>query len=511
MYDAVIFTDMSTKVYHVRPLGAYRIASELRKHGYSVLVVDFFGKWLTDRKNFIRLLKKIISPQTKFVGYSGTFFSLDNSIKDQVESWQEWTGVELRTWPTQKLETIRQINSLIKDLNPECKIFYGGAQASNLNKLQETNIDYVVQGLADGVIVEIMRNLTDKKHIKFNVKNNLRVIDYDIFASGFDFPHSLTRYESSDCFESNEILPLETSRGCIFKCAFCSYPLLGRKKDHEDYNKNPSVLAQELKDNWQRFGVTNYMFVDDTFNESTYKLEQIYQAIKLSGVDIKFSCYLRLDLLERFPEQIELLKNMGIQSCFLGIETLNAEAGRAIGKTNNSDKVKNALEKCRAVWGANVSIYASFIVGLPNETEQTVDEWMDWVYNRKDLIDAYYLRQLHISQSQFPSELCKNPEQYGYQIIKDQNHKINWINNTGMDLSQSRQISDRWMEHSWHTNRLSISGFEAMGLQNLGYSVKELKQWTLNTMPYSDFAERYRQKFARYQQKLFDYLENQIN
>jgi len=508
MYDAVIFTDMSTKVYHVRPLGAYRLASELRQHGYSVLVVDFFSKWLVDPKHLIQLLKKTISTQTKFVGYSGTFFSLDNSIKEQVGSWQEWVGDELYTWPTQKFETIKLINAQIKNLNPKCKILYGGAQAAYLNnRLQEANVDYVVQGLADGVILEIMRKLSEGQHIKFNLKNNLRVIDHDIFASGFDFPHSFTRYEDSDCFDSNEILPLETSRGCIFKCAFCSYPLLGRKKNHEDYNKNVTVLAQELKDNWQRFGVKNYMFVDDTFNESTYKLEQIYQAIKLSEVDIGFNCYLRLDLLERFPEQIELLKNMGIQSCFLGIETLNADAGKAIGKTNHPDKIKNALEKCRTVWGSNVGIYASFIVGLPNDTEETVNEWMSWVYSRRDLIDAYYLRHLQIIHSQFSSDLSKNPERYGYKITEDHNNNVIWVNNVGMESSQAEKISKRWMEHSWHTGRLGVSGFEAMGLQNLGYSLKELQQWTLDTMPYGDFADRYKQKFARYQQKLFDFLD----
>ena len=70
-----------------------------------------------------------------------------------------------------------------------------------------------------------------------------------------------------------------------------------------------------------------------------WKLQQIYQAIKTSGVDLRFSAFVRLDLLERFPEQIPLLKKMGLRSVFFGLESLNDESLKVIGKGIKSEKI----------------------------------------------------------------------------------------------------------------------------------------------------------------------------
>ena len=39
------------------------------------------------------------------------------------------------------------------------------------------------------------------------------------------------RFEKNDFILPGESLPLELSRGCIFKCRFCQYPNIGKDKD----------------------------------------------------------------------------------------------------------------------------------------------------------------------------------------------------------------------------------------------------------------------------------------
>jgi len=504
MYDAIFFTDMSSKVYHVRPLGAYRLASELRTHGYRVLVVEYFSKWLKSKKDLIKLLQTVISKDTLFVGYSSTFFSNDNKIKESVDSYDNYYGLtKLTTWPAD-VQTINFINKYIKTLNPDIKIVYGGASAVNLSShLQNSSVDFVVQGLADTTVVEIMNSLKNKKHIPYNLKNNMKVIDHDIFATKFNFTDSFTQYEASDCFDTDEVLSLETSRGCLFKCSFCAFPLIGRKKNDPSYHKPTSVIASELKRNYEMFNVTKYMFVDDTFNESTEKLIHVRDAIKQSGVDIKFTCYLRLDLLNRYPEQIGLLKEMGIQSAFLGIETLNKDAGTAIGKTSHPDKVKASLQMLRDEWGEDVATHGSFIAGLPHETEETIDTWMDWVYN-SDLLSGFFISELSLKGS-FSSDITRNPAKYGYQV-----DDWKWINNKGLDIIKAREISGKWMKKSWDNRRLKISGWDMLGLQNLGYEFDTLKNLVINDLPFKEMALKYESKFDRYRTTLFNYLEKQL-
>ena len=48
-YDVIMFTDVAAQYGHIKPLGAYRLASELRAHGYSVKVIDY--SWPTSTKH----------------------------------------------------------------------------------------------------------------------------------------------------------------------------------------------------------------------------------------------------------------------------------------------------------------------------------------------------------------------------------------------------------------------------------------------------------------------------
>lgn len=505
-FDAVIFTDMSSKIWHVRPLGAYRLASELRYHGYSVLVVDFLSKWLNQRKQFLLLLKKILSHNTLFVGYSGTFFSTDNQIKRTLEGHRDYFGlVGITNWPT-TTENMRIVNNCIKTLAPEAKIFYGGAQANTINnKLEDSGIDYVVQGFADGLIVDLLDRLKEKRTIQYdlNLSKKIKIINHDLLAKNFNFPESITSFHESDFIQSTEVLPLETSRGCLFKCKFCAFPLLGRKKGDPEYHKHISRLTNELVSNYKNFGVTKYTIIDDTFNETTDKLKEIYKSITDSQIKIEFSCYLRLDLLERYPEQISLLYKMGLRSCFLGIESLNPNSARSIGKSSSIPAVKKTLSLIKEVWKEDVSVFCSFIAGLPNDDEESINEWMNWVYDNENLIDSFVLVPLAFSQkSLWPSEIGKEPEKFGYQFENQ-----TWTNNMGLTQSRAKDICNQWMEKSWNTSRLKIAGWEMMGIQNLGYSSEELRKYTLDQLPIDDFATRYIDRFTTYRNNLLAYVD----
>jgi hypothetical protein len=50
----------------MRPLGAYRLASHLRDHGYDIQVIDFIHR--LDKEQIFKLVKKFITPETKFIG-----------------------------------------------------------------------------------------------------------------------------------------------------------------------------------------------------------------------------------------------------------------------------------------------------------------------------------------------------------------------------------------------------------------------------------------------------------
>ena len=87
-----------------------------------------------------------------------------------------------------------------------------------------------------------------------------------------------------------------------------------------------------------------------------------------TGEKIQFNAYLRLELMKRWPEQIDILRDMGIVAGQIGIETLNYPSAKAIGKGIETKDVYDTVKKMRKSWGKDAKIHSGFILGLPYET-----------------------------------------------------------------------------------------------------------------------------------------------
>ena len=182
-----------------------------------------------------------------------------------------------------------------------------------------------------------------------------------------------------------------------------------------DYLRNAELIKEEMIFNYENYGTTSYFFGDDTFNDSTFKIETLHNAIISLPFKINFTCYLRLDLLHRYQEQIPMLTNMGLISPFFGIESLNQRSATSIGKGMDSGKVKDfLLELYYDKWKEQVPIYLSFIIGLPYETKQSIEETFKWV-SSTDLTPSFQPLSI-FSDSLYKSEFEKNIDKYGYNI-----------------------------------------------------------------------------------------------
>jgi radical SAM superfamily enzyme YgiQ (UPF0313 family) len=500
-FDAVIFTDGQVMSFHYKTLGAYRVATELRNAGYSVLVIDFFGEWCAKEEDLYALLKKCISSSTKMVGYASTFFTWSVPEDNKTTYRSTRNALELSFFPTY-YEKIAQYNSFIKELSPNAKIVYGGNRASEVNEeLYNVGLDYIVRGLADKMIVDLMDEIVSGRGGRFSdVVQGVKIIDYDFKGAMFDFTQALTRYEPEDFISANEVLPLETSRGCIFKCSFCEYPLLGRKASEKGYHKTRDILTREFADNYEKLGVSNYIFVDDTFNESTEKLLEINAAIKDSGVPVRFFAYLRADLVKAFPEQIELLKEMGLQTAFYGIETLNPKAARAIGKGGDIEALKKSITHSKDVWGDDVLVFGSFIFGLPYEDEASINEWMSWVYQSN--LDCFAVNPLYLVSSLWKSEITRNPEKYGYTFTSKE-ADFGWVNNQGLTQAHAKLLSEKWMDQSLRSHRLTASAWQAMLLQKYNISINTLCRTPRQSVEWQAICKNTASEWEEYKAKVF--------
>ena len=127
-------------------------------------------------------------------------------------------------------------------------------------------------------------------------------------------PNAAVKYEERDYIQPQEVLTLELARGCKFKCKFCAYPILGVKGD---YSRCGDSVREELLENYEKWGVTNYTVSDETINETPAKLAKLANAIKQLPFQPHLAGFIRADLLINKPETWQDLWDMGLRSHFL--------------------------------------------------------------------------------------------------------------------------------------------------------------------------------------------------
>lgn len=419
--------DSDASIYPVlRSIGPYQVASVLRDVGYTVKVIDYFPFLLHFKfEDLISIVEKYIGDETIWVGFSTTFFYGYGR-----------TQTPNKTYSLHPLQNkkIFELKNKILSINSKIKIVLGGAESWRKEFDNFTN--YYIEGYADTSVVELTKYIVGKN--PFFQINSKSVIN-DRTAINFDFSNYGFSWHSSDMIDKNESLPIEIARGCIFKCAYCNYPMNGKKK--LDFIKKPEVLLSEFNRNYDLYGTTSYMYTDDTHNDSLDKLKFLYDEVysKLS-FKIKFSSYLRLDLIRAHPEMIPLLRESGLHSCFFGIESLNYESNKSVGKGMQMEKTIDILQLLKKEW-PNVFMQAGFIVGLPNDSKETLTNWLQIITEKSFPLDRISLNPLHLYKDQgefgyWFNDIEKYPDKYGYTFLNNSD----WINNTGLTRNEAIQM-----------------------------------------------------------------------
>jgi radical SAM superfamily enzyme YgiQ (UPF0313 family) len=256
------------------------------------------------------------------------------------------------------------------------------------------------------------------------------------------------------------------------------------------------LIKDELYHNYEKYGTTNYFLCDDTFNDSTVKIEQLHKAITSLPFKIKFTTYLRLDLLYAHKTQIAMLQEMGLASPFFGIESFNQKSASVIGKGMNVDKAKDfLLELYHDHWKEQIPITCSFIIGLPHETKETAQLTYEWV--KRSPINAVFFPLALTSKTFYKSEFNTNYADYGYDLDLDTGH---W-ENENFNYTDANQLAEMYNEELMRKNDYPSSWF-LMTLLNHGYSLSEASSTQIKDINYNKILRNRQKNVKAYKLKL---------
>ncbi len=491
---------------YIRPVGAFQIANVLRRAGYTVQVIDQFP-WIVHLgvDQILKLFDKFVGPETLWIGFSTNWFRRINRTHSgntgRVELVEKTHEDFVNNTRVFTLEEVDIVKNFVYSKNPNVKFVAGGARSfigrtGDLKPL----IDVYVEGYGDIEALKLTKWLEDPSYSDISFSQNedgSLGLRSEPKAEGFDFQNFKFTWAPEDLVNSGEALPMEIARGCIFNCAFCSYPLNGRKK--LDYLKDPMILKEQFEENYERFGTQHYFFLDDTFNDSPQKLEILYEQVfsKLK-FKIGFSAFMRLDLFHAHPHTIDLMKEMGVDGAQFGIESLNYDANKTIGKGISRDRIRDTLVKIKNSWGDAI-VDSQFIIGLPNEDEASIRSWIEELMEPDyplDFvkIDALFLNRSSKETKTWQSQFELNPEKFGYTFPTS--NPMAWVNNRGFSQADAFRLK---REYEGNNKEGLVKKKDKMawviyhGHKNIGVSTRALdlkKQGKVDTITSLDYQTR---------------------
>ena len=233
-------------------------------------------------------------------------------------------------------------------------------------------IDIAVLGEGEGTLVEIVRAIESDRALDtvagLVFRNGDRAIrtacrkPMDINRLPLPARHlmPLGRYRTLGL-----PLTLTTSRGCPYKCSFC----VGRKMGGESVRyRSPDLVADELEQ-IVSVGFHQVNIADDLFTANHRHCRKICNEILRRELPIRWTAFARGDTVSE--TLLKQMKAAGCQAISFGVESANPGILAAIRKGIMPQQVIKAVELCLQT---GVTPYASFILGLPGETAETLQE-----------------------------------------------------------------------------------------------------------------------------------------
>lgn len=168
--------------------------------------------------------------------------------------------------------------------------------------------------------------------------------------SSFDSRHDLTLY------------PLLTSRGCPYKCTYCSVPAISGSK--WIYRSADSII-KELDHVRNVLGLDRFVIVDDNFTLHKRRTEAVCQAIIDRGYNFTWSCGNGIRADRIWPDTAALMYQAGCREVAFGIESMDPDVFAGLIKGEEIEDIRHGIS---VVQGAGIRVTGFFMIGLPDST-----------------------------------------------------------------------------------------------------------------------------------------------
>ena len=277
----------------------------------------------------------------------------------------------------------------IKQLNPTAKIVVGGYAPSIMpDKFDDWGINHLVIGEGELAMLDIVEGKPKPRIIKGD-KIELDLLPY-INRSFYNYPK-----EQMLPFVPNQPLPMVTmiaGRGCIFFCNYC------QPAENILYGKPYRVrsvkhVIGELIELRNKYPFSSILFWDDTFTINKQWIYEFCDAYQANGFNQKIIACCRADIICNNLDMIKRLKEIGLMSFVIGIESGSQRMLDFLKKGTTVEQNKEAIAICHRL---GIETFTTFMLGLPTETKEEQQATIDLIkYSAPDTYSLFYFKPIY--------------------------------------------------------------------------------------------------------------------
>lgn len=294
-----------------------------------------------------------------------------------------------------------ELCDMFHEHNPKCKVIMGGFHASAMPEEALEHCDQVIAGEGENVILDCVEGRNNDKIVRVHPIEDLDTCPFP------DYSILKTPVQAANVI---------SSRGCPFKCAFCSTsrmlaPYRTRSVDN---------VIEEIR-MYKKMGFKYLNFEDDNFTANKERAKEICRRMIAENLTFKETFFFGRTDLAKDDEMLTLLKEAHLTRVLIGIESLNQKALDAVDKHQNIDNIIAAAEACKR---HGIRVIASIVLGIDEDTISDMDRSIQFASD----IDAYQLQ---------PAVLTPLPGTPVYEQFVKENRMLfkDWSQHDFMDVT----------------------------------------------------------------------------
>ncbi len=376
-----------------KPLGLLYIAGVLNAHKLDVSYIDCLDRFHKNAKPVNPALRSGRGPYIK------TAIKLPKGLEDVKRNYSRygipvsWFVDDLKSlnkkpdiilitslmtyWASAVKETI----SVIKEVFTDIPVILGGIYASLCYEHAKKNsgADEVITGQGEKVIFDLI-----KKHTGFSIKNRFNPDDINALP-----------YPALNLQSKINYVPVLTSRGCPFSCAYCASDFL----NPNFYARDPFTVVNEILFWHKKYSVSDFIFFDDALlYKSAKHINLILQKIIDSKIKVRFHTPNALHIRWITLKTAKLMFMAGFETIRLGLETTEFENRKTMDKKVDKMQFQETVKYLKQAGFSRNQIGAYLLYGLPGQKNEQVEESIRVVKeNNITPILAYYTPIPHTS------------------------------------------------------------------------------------------------------------------